>query len=200
MAEMEPWKPNRQPLLADGVCVLTRTMRRGRRAGGGTGAPCPGSHPQRRPAGVRDRPAEPRRRPKDGRGAGHAPRADHHALSRRDGAHPRRRPRRGGRRPTPHDAARRGGREAGPSPGGDCRPGAPRPRPSPSSRPEGAIPIIRTRVLSLFEQHTEVIRKGKAAKPTEFGKVVQLQGRYRGLPGMERWVGLRALPSGALHG
>jgi len=31
------------------------------------------------------------------------------------------------------------------------------------------------KVLSLFEPHTEVIRKGKAAKPTEFGKVVKLQ-------------------------
>jgi IS5 family transposase len=31
------------------------------------------------------------------------------------------------------------------------------------------------KVLSLFEPHTEVIRKGKAAKPTEFGKVVKVQ-------------------------
>jgi IS5 family transposase len=31
------------------------------------------------------------------------------------------------------------------------------------------------KVLSLFEPHTEVIRKGKAAKPTEFGKVVMVQ-------------------------
>jgi IS5 family transposase len=31
------------------------------------------------------------------------------------------------------------------------------------------------KVLSLFEPHTEAIRKGKAAKPTEFGKVVKLQ-------------------------
>jgi len=31
------------------------------------------------------------------------------------------------------------------------------------------------KVLSLFEPHTEVIRKGKAAKPTEFGKVVKIQ-------------------------
>ena len=31
------------------------------------------------------------------------------------------------------------------------------------------------KVLSLFEPHSEVIRKGKAAKPTEFGKVVKLQ-------------------------
>lgn len=31
------------------------------------------------------------------------------------------------------------------------------------------------KVLSLFEPQTEVIRKGKAAKPTEFGKVVKLQ-------------------------
>ncbi len=31
------------------------------------------------------------------------------------------------------------------------------------------------KVLSIFEPHTEVIRKGKAAKPTEFGKVVKIQ-------------------------
>lgn len=31
------------------------------------------------------------------------------------------------------------------------------------------------KLLSLFETHTEVIRKGKAAKPNEFGNVVELQ-------------------------
>lgn len=31
------------------------------------------------------------------------------------------------------------------------------------------------KVLSLFEPHTEAIRKGKAAKPTEFGKLVKVQ-------------------------
>lgn len=31
------------------------------------------------------------------------------------------------------------------------------------------------KVLSLFEPHTEAIRKGKAAQPTEFGKLVKLQ-------------------------
>jgi IS5 family transposase len=31
------------------------------------------------------------------------------------------------------------------------------------------------KVLSIFEPQTEVIRKGKAAKPTEFGKVIKLQ-------------------------
>ena len=29
--------------------------------------------------------------------------------------------------------------------------------------------------MSLFEPHTEIIRKGKAGKPNEFGKLVQLQ-------------------------
>jgi hypothetical protein len=28
----------------------------------------------------------------------------------------------------------------------------------------------------LFEPHSEIIRKGKASKPTEFGKMVQVQG------------------------
>ncbi len=31
------------------------------------------------------------------------------------------------------------------------------------------------KVLSLFEPHTEVIRKGKATKPTEFGKLIAIQ-------------------------
>lgn len=31
------------------------------------------------------------------------------------------------------------------------------------------------KVLSVFEAHTEAIRKGKAAKPTEFGKMVKIQ-------------------------
>ena len=31
------------------------------------------------------------------------------------------------------------------------------------------------KLLSLFEEHTEAIRKGKAAKPTEFGKMVKIQ-------------------------
>lgn len=31
------------------------------------------------------------------------------------------------------------------------------------------------KVVSLFEPHTEIIRKGKAGKPNEFGKLVQLQ-------------------------
>jgi IS5 family transposase len=31
------------------------------------------------------------------------------------------------------------------------------------------------KVVSLFEPHTEIIRKGKASKPTEFGKMVQIQ-------------------------
>src|SRR5207302_7825272 len=31
------------------------------------------------------------------------------------------------------------------------------------------------RILSVFEPHTEAIRKGKIAKPTEFGKLVTIQ-------------------------
>jgi IS5 family transposase len=33
----------------------------------------------------------------------------------------------------------------------------------------------RDKVLSLFEPHTEAIRKGKTSKPTEFGKLVKIQ-------------------------
>jgi IS5 family transposase len=31
------------------------------------------------------------------------------------------------------------------------------------------------KIVSLFEAHTEIIRKGKASKPTEFGKMVKIQ-------------------------
>jgi IS5 family transposase len=31
------------------------------------------------------------------------------------------------------------------------------------------------KIVSVFESHTEIIRKGKASKPTEFGKLVQIQ-------------------------
>ena len=33
----------------------------------------------------------------------------------------------------------------------------------------------RDKVFSLFQSHTEAIRKGKTAKPTEFGKLVKIQ-------------------------
>jgi IS5 family transposase len=34
---------------------------------------------------------------------------------------------------------------------------------------------VTGKLVSLFESHTEIIRKGKAAKPTEFGKIVKIQ-------------------------
>jgi IS5 family transposase len=34
---------------------------------------------------------------------------------------------------------------------------------------------FQEKIFSLFEEHTEAIRKGKAAKPTEFGKLVKIQ-------------------------
>src|SRR4029077_20929175 len=34
---------------------------------------------------------------------------------------------------------------------------------------------VENKIVSLFEPSTEVIRKGKAGKPTEFGKIVKLQ-------------------------
>ena len=34
---------------------------------------------------------------------------------------------------------------------------------------------VANKVLSVFEPHTEAIRKGKIAKPTEFGKLVAIQ-------------------------
>lgn len=37
------------------------------------------------------------------------------------------------------------------------------------------ITSLPDKIVSLFEPHTEVIRKGKASKPTEFGKLVQIQ-------------------------
>ncbi|MFL6451685.1 MAG: ISNCY family transposase [Bryobacteraceae bacterium] len=37
------------------------------------------------------------------------------------------------------------------------------------------ITQIPGKIVSLFEPHSEIIRKGKASKPTEFGKLVQVQ-------------------------
>jgi IS5 family transposase len=39
----------------------------------------------------------------------------------------------------------------------------------------GGITQSPDKIVSLFEPHTEIIRKGKAGKPNEFGKLVQLQ-------------------------
>jgi transposase, IS5 family len=36
-------------------------------------------------------------------------------------------------------------------------------------------PRAEGKLVSIFEPHTEIIRKGKASKPTEFGKLVKLQ-------------------------
>ena len=36
------------------------------------------------------------------------------------------------------------------------------------------ITQLRGKIASVFEPHTEIIRKGKASKPTEFGKLVQI--------------------------
>jgi transposase, IS5 family len=38
----------------------------------------------------------------------------------------------------------------------------------------GGITQSQGKIVSVFEPHTEIIRKGKASKPTEFGKLVQL--------------------------
>jgi IS5 family transposase len=34
---------------------------------------------------------------------------------------------------------------------------------------------VAGKIVSIFEPHTEIIRKGKAAKPTEFGKLLKVQ-------------------------
>jgi hypothetical protein len=36
-------------------------------------------------------------------------------------------------------------------------------------------PHVEGKILSLFEPSTEIIRKGKAGKPNEFGKIAKLQ-------------------------
>jgi IS5 family transposase len=36
-------------------------------------------------------------------------------------------------------------------------------------------PHLAGKIVSVFESHTEIIRKGKAAKPTEFGKMIKIQ-------------------------
>jgi len=44
-----------------------------------------------------------------------------------------------------------------------------------TARVIGGNTHFKTKLLSRFEQHTEAIRKGKPAKPTEFGKRVKIQ-------------------------
>jgi len=39
----------------------------------------------------------------------------------------------------------------------------------------GGLTQLPGKIVSLFEPHTEIIRKGKASKPTEFGKLVKVQ-------------------------
>jgi IS5 family transposase len=39
----------------------------------------------------------------------------------------------------------------------------------------GGITQLPGKLVSVFEPHTEIIRKGKAGKPNEFGKLVQVQ-------------------------
>ena len=39
----------------------------------------------------------------------------------------------------------------------------------------GGVTKLPEKLVSLFEPHTEIIRKGKAGKPNEFGKLVQVQ-------------------------
>jgi len=36
------------------------------------------------------------------------------------------------------------------------------------------ITQLPCKIVSVFEPHTEIIRKGKVSKPTEFGKLVQV--------------------------
>ena len=43
-----------------------------------------------------------------------------------------------------------------------------------SARIFGGVTQLPGKIVSLFEPHTEIIRKGKASKPTEFGKLVQV--------------------------
>jgi IS5 family transposase len=45
----------------------------------------------------------------------------------------------------------------------------------PSATTRGADAAGEGKIVSLFEPSTEVTRKGKASKPTEFGKLVKLQ-------------------------
>jgi len=40
---------------------------------------------------------------------------------------------------------------------------------------------VEGKILSIFEEHTQVIRKGKAHKPTEFGRVVRIDEVERGI-------------------
>ena len=47
---------------------------------------------------------------------------------------------------------------------------------------------VEGKILSVFETSTEVIRKGKASKPTEFGKMVKIQEAENPATGRNRQI------------
>ena len=166
--------PTDSGLLADGVRVLTRTMKR-LTARLGRPGPRPRSGAQRGTPGLRDRATEPHGE------AASEPRCGSAASAGCDSS-------------TGGSCGSRGassGRRSAPSG-------------SVASSPEPAVRELRAqlrataglvrrvvaqtrarvlrgdthypdKLLSLFEPHTEAIRKGKAVKPTEFGKLVKIQ-------------------------
>lgn len=49
------------------------------------------------------------------------------------------------------------------------------------ARIEGGDTKVKGKVLSIFEPHTQVIRKGKLRRPNEFGRLVRLDGVEHGI-------------------
>ena len=161
--------PTDSTLLADGVRVLTRTMRQlGERVRNRTRSVA------RRVFEIAQRSRTTGNRAPPGR-AGREPRPDEGALPRAAAHHAAggpRRPRRGGPPAGPAAAADAPPRRA---PAGDDRDRAARGGPDPRPRPARRHALSRARCVSVFEPHTQIIRKGKLAKPTEFGCVVKIQ-------------------------
>jgi len=164
--------PTDSTLLADGVRVLTRTMQRASAALGD-----PSGHIRNRLRSVTRRvltigyqARSPKTRPamvKSYRQLMATTRAvlrDVATMVRRLGQH--RRTARGTRRPVldrAHDRLR------------EVRPLVQRVLAQTRARVLRGDTHVPDKVLSLFEPHTEAIRKGKVAKPTEFGKLVTIQ-------------------------
>jgi transposase, IS5 family len=167
--------PTDSTLLADGVRMLTRTLKRL-----GPRLTTPSLRirdraPQRQPARLRDRAPHPHGDAAHEAGrAGAKQGSDETALPGTHGDHPR-----GG--PSSRDCRGPGalagaGRGEAPRRAASHDPGlgAPRPRPDAGPGASGRYALSRQSTEPVGA-HTEAIRKGKAVKPAEFGKLVKIQ-------------------------
>ena len=167
--------PTDSSLLGDGVRVLTRLMKRVTAIAGPTGTTL-----RDRTRSVKYRMLEigrasrTRGEPAQGETAGAVPAAPgHDGPGGRAGQAVRARVDDGGETQCRREGAGRAGRpEAG---AGSHAPAGPAGERQARARVLGGDTQVEGKLVSLFEPTTEIIRKGKASKPTEFGKLVKIQ-------------------------